>query len=103
MHYLLGSKLLQGKLTSLEHAPTEYPARYYEITTQLTDIKLNLINMTTKVEGFQQVAAPSLPDRPIAPNKMIVFALASLSGVLIGCLLILAKDSLSTLQTKLHH
>lgn len=103
MHYLLGSKLLQGKLASLEQAPLEYSARYYEITTQLADTKDHSINKTIKVEGLQQVAAPSLPDRPIAPNKMMIFALASLAGALIGCLLILAKDSLSTLQAKLQN
>lgn len=103
MHYLLGSKLLQGKLTSLKLALPEYSARYYEITTQLADMKHHAINKTTKVEGFQQVAAPSLPNRPITTNKMIIFALAFLAGALIGCLLVFAKDSLATGQAKLQN
>lgn len=103
MHYLLGSKLLQGKLASLEKSPPEYSERYYEITTQLADMKNGSIDKIGKVEGFQQVAAPSLPDRPIAPNKTTILALASLAGALIGCILILTKDSLSVLQEKLQN
>ena len=103
MHYLLGSKLLQAKLASLEQAPPEYSARYYEITTQLAAMKNHSIDKTTKVEGFQLVPAPSLPDKPMSSNKMIILALATLAGALIGSVLILAKDSLSTLQAKLQN
>lgn len=103
MRYLLGSKPLQGKLASLEQAPLEYSARYYEISTQLEEMKDHTNSQTTKVEGFQQMVAPSLPDRPTGSNKMVIFFLASLAGALIGCLLALAKDSFSTLQAKLHN
>lgn len=103
MHYLLGSKLLQGKLTSLEQTPPEYSARYYEITSQLAEIKHISIDKIRKAEGFQQITAPSLPDRPIAPNETTILALASLAGALVGCILILSKDSFSVLQAKLQN
>lgn len=103
MHYLLGSKLLQGKLASLEQTPPEYSARYYEISTELAEIKKIPIDKIRKVEAFQQVAAPSLPDRPIAPNVTTILALASLAGALVGCILILTKDFFSILQAKLQN
>ena len=101
MQYLLGSKLLQGKLTSLEQTTPEYSARYYEISTLLVEMKQLATNQAIKVQGFQQLSTPSLPNNPAGPNKFIISTLASIAGALIGCLFILTKELHPTLQAKL--
>ncbi|MFC3626288.1 Wzz/FepE/Etk N-terminal domain-containing protein [Vogesella amnigena] len=100
-HYLLGSKLLQARLTTLEHAPLDYPERYYEINDALKEIqKLPKVGIGN-LAGFQLISEPSLPSHRDKPKRSLIIALAAIVGLLLGSLWILGHDVLAELRDKL--
>lgn len=101
MQHLLGSKLLQARLTSLEQAPLDYPERYYEITEVLKEVqKLPKIE-TGNLAGFQLISEPSLPVQRDNPRRSLIIALGTIGGLLLGCLWVLGRDALPRLRAKL--
>lgn len=103
MQYLLGSKLLQARLTTLEQAPLDYPERYYEINEALKEIqKLPKIE-TGNLAGFQLISEPSLPVQRDKPRRALIIALGAIGGLLLGSLWVLGRDALAGLRDKLKH
>lgn len=101
MQYLLGSKLLQARLTSLEHAPLDYPQRYYEIKEILNEAqkppKIEIGNLA----GFQLISEPSLPVQRDKPRRSLIIVFGTISGLLLGSLWLLGRDILPGLRAKL--
>jgi len=101
MQYLLGSKLLQARLTTLEQAPLDYPERYHEINEVLEKVqKLPQIE-TGNLAGFQIISVPSLPVQRDKPRRSLIIALGVIGGLLLGSLWILGRDALAGLRDKL--
>lgn len=100
MHYLLGSKLLQARLATLEQTPPEYPPRYYEIDAELKGMQTYSKIDADNFAGFQLVSPPSLPTQHDSPKSALIMVLGAICGLLLGCLWALGREALSKLCIK---
>ncbi|MOA36534.1 Chain length determinant protein [compost metagenome] len=100
MQYLLGSKLLQARLTTLEQAPLDYPERYYEINEVLKEVQKPPKIETGNLAGFQLISEPSLPVQRDKPTRSLFIVLGAIGGLLLGSLWVLGRDALPGLRVK---
>lgn len=101
MQYLLGSKFLQARLTTLEQAPLDYPERYYEINDILKEVQKLPKLETGNLAGFQLISEPSLPVQRDKPRRSLIIALGAIGGLLLGSLWALGGDLLLGLRSKM--
>ena len=89
--YLLGTKALSAKLSSLKASESILTKRYFDVQQQLAELnKIKVEAVTGQVFGFID-----MPDEPVTKDKpkiAIILALGIILGLMMGCLGVLISQ-----------
>ncbi|MDG6896834.1 hypothetical protein A6A19_02170 [Actinobacillus delphinicola] len=99
--FMLGERNLTAQLESLKASPYIYPTRYYQIKAQLDALtELTEHDKPVKFQTYTYQDAPSYPVNRTKPKRAIIVVAGTVAGGVIGVLLALFMNAITTYRRK---
>lgn len=101
MLFLLGTQSLDARIATLETTTAAFPVRFYQAERKLQDLNA-LPRLTTDNKlSYRYLEAPTLPVQRNKPKRALIVALGAITGLMLGCVLVLGRDAFSALRQKI--
>ncbi|MBE3178161.1 LPS O-antigen chain length determinant protein WzzB [Enterobacter cloacae complex sp. P3B] len=97
--FLLGSDGLKSMIDNEASRPLVFSAAYYQTRQNLLDIQNLNVNPDT-IHVYRYVMKPNLPVHRDSPKKPIILTLAVLLGLMMGSVVVLARNALHNYKPK---
>jgi len=91
--FLLGTKILDAKITNLTTKPPIFPVRYFEIEYQLKELA-SLTKPGQDMRSFRFLESPSTPLTKDQPKRMLILFLGAMLGAMVGVIYVLGVGAL---------
>jgi len=86
--FLLGTKILDAKITNLTTKPPIFPVRYFEIDYQLKELA-SLAKPGQDMQSYRYLESPSIPLTKDKPKRALILVVGCLLGLMAGVFYVL--------------
>jgi len=86
--FLLGTKILDAKISNLTTKPPIFPVRYFEIEYQLKQLA-SLAKPGQDMRSYRYLESPSIPLTKDRPKRILILVMGAMSGVIMGVIYVL--------------
>ncbi|WP_253851907.1 LPS O-antigen chain length determinant protein WzzB [Pantoea sp. OXWO6B1] len=97
--YLLGSNALNAMVENENSKPLDFSKEYYEAQRALlavTHLKIEVENL----QAYRYISQPDLPIKRLSPRKGIALMIAFLIGALLGSVIVIGRNSLTSYRNR---